>query len=119
MTCRRICGSYNPRISFIRNSRLPVVAAVNGVAAGAGASLAFACDIVIAAAPGDAIAPERFRNGRRDQHGPLARDWRRTGERRRCRDPRFAEVPPGLLSRIPRRPASCRRQVLRGSQSAK
>lgn len=40
---------YNPLVSFIRNSRLPVVAAVNGVAAGAGASVAFACDIVVAA----------------------------------------------------------------------
>ncbi|MEO3385042.1 enoyl-CoA hydratase-related protein [Mesorhizobium sp. CAU 1741] len=40
---------YNPLISFIRHARVPVVAAVNGVAAGAGASLAFACDIVIAA----------------------------------------------------------------------
>lgn len=39
---------YNPLVSFIRNSRLPVVAAVNGVAAGAGASVAFACDIVVA-----------------------------------------------------------------------
>lgn len=39
---------YNPLVSFIRSTRLPVVAAVNGVAAGAGASLAFACDIVVA-----------------------------------------------------------------------
>jgi 2-(1,2-epoxy-1,2-dihydrophenyl)acetyl-CoA isomerase len=40
---------YNPLVSFIRSMRLPVVAAVNGVAAGAGAGLAFACDIVLAA----------------------------------------------------------------------
>lgn len=39
---------YNPLVSFIRSMRLPVVAAVNGVAAGAGASLALACDIVVA-----------------------------------------------------------------------
>ena len=40
---------YNPLVTFIRNSRLAVVAAVNGTAAGAGASVALACDIVIAA----------------------------------------------------------------------
>lgn len=39
---------YNPLVSFIRATRLPVVAAVNGVAAGAGAGLAFACDVVLA-----------------------------------------------------------------------
>ncbi|HXP73718.1 MAG TPA: 2-(1,2-epoxy-1,2-dihydrophenyl)acetyl-CoA isomerase PaaG [Stellaceae bacterium] len=40
---------YNPLIRRLRGLEKPVVAAVNGVAAGAGASLAFACDIVIAA----------------------------------------------------------------------
>ena len=40
--------SYNPVISAIRKLEKPVVAAVNGVAAGAGANLAFACDIVLA-----------------------------------------------------------------------
>lgn len=39
---------YNPIITRIRNIPKPVVAAVNGVAAGAGANLAFACDIVVA-----------------------------------------------------------------------
>ncbi|MEO7531458.1 MAG: enoyl-CoA hydratase-related protein, partial [Sediminibacterium sp.] len=39
---------YNPIITRIRNIPKPIVAAVNGVAAGAGANLAFACDIVIA-----------------------------------------------------------------------
>lgn len=39
---------YNPIIRAIRTLEKPVVCAVNGVAAGAGANLAFACDIVIA-----------------------------------------------------------------------
>ena len=40
---------YNPIIEAIRNLDKPVVAAVNGVAAGAGANLALACDVVLAA----------------------------------------------------------------------
>ncbi|MBL7887958.1 MAG: enoyl-CoA hydratase/isomerase family protein [Bacteroidia bacterium] len=39
---------YNPIIEKIRNIEKPIVCAVNGVAAGAGANIALACDVVIA-----------------------------------------------------------------------
>jgi 2-(1,2-epoxy-1,2-dihydrophenyl)acetyl-CoA isomerase len=41
--------NYRPLVLGLRNLALPVVCAVNGVAAGAGANIALACDIVIAA----------------------------------------------------------------------
>lgn len=39
---------YNPLVKQIRTIEKPVIAAVNGVAAGAGANIAIACDVVVA-----------------------------------------------------------------------
>ena len=46
---RVLTDEYNPLIEAIRRVPKPVVASVNGVAAGAGVSLAFAADLVVAA----------------------------------------------------------------------
>jgi 2-(1,2-epoxy-1,2-dihydrophenyl)acetyl-CoA isomerase len=39
---------YNPTVTSIRKMNKPVIAAVNGVAAGAGANIAICCDLVLA-----------------------------------------------------------------------
>lgn len=44
-----VADHYNPIIMRLRKLQKPVVAAVNGVAAGAGANIALACDVVVAA----------------------------------------------------------------------
>jgi 2-(1,2-epoxy-1,2-dihydrophenyl)acetyl-CoA isomerase len=45
---RILSEHYNPVVTRIRKLEKPVVAAVNGVAAGAGANMALCCDIVVA-----------------------------------------------------------------------
>ena len=46
---------YNPIVTRIRKIEKPIVAAVNGVAAGAGANIALACDVVVASERGSFI----------------------------------------------------------------
>ena len=47
----------NPLVRRLRSVPLPVVAAVNGAAAGAGCNIALACDIVIASLKAKFIQP--------------------------------------------------------------
>lgn len=47
---RIVADHYNPIILRLRNIPVPVISAVNGAAAGAGANIALACDIVVAKA---------------------------------------------------------------------
>lgn len=44
-----VAEHYNPIVTLLRSIEKPIVCAVNGVAAGAGANIAFACDITFAA----------------------------------------------------------------------
>ncbi len=46
---RILSEHYNPIVTRIRKLEKPVIAAINGVAAGAGANIALCCDIVVAA----------------------------------------------------------------------
>mgnify|MGYP001417777531 FL=1 len=41
-------NNYKPLVLRLQNLRVPTIAAVNGIAAGAGASVALACDLVVA-----------------------------------------------------------------------
>lgn len=48
---------YNPLVLRLRRLKMPVICAVNGIAAGAGVNIALACDIVIAARSASFLQP--------------------------------------------------------------
>jgi 2-(1,2-epoxy-1,2-dihydrophenyl)acetyl-CoA isomerase len=49
--------NYKPLVLALRSLQMPVIAAVNGVAAGAGANIALACDLIIAARSANFVQP--------------------------------------------------------------
>jgi 2-(1,2-epoxy-1,2-dihydrophenyl)acetyl-CoA isomerase len=49
--------NYKPLVLALRSLKMPAIAAVNGVAAGAGANIALACDLVIAARSASFVQP--------------------------------------------------------------
>jgi 2-(1,2-epoxy-1,2-dihydrophenyl)acetyl-CoA isomerase len=49
--------NYKPLVLALRSLQIPVIAAINGVAAGAGANIALACDLVIAARSASFVQP--------------------------------------------------------------
>jgi 2-(1,2-epoxy-1,2-dihydrophenyl)acetyl-CoA isomerase len=49
--------NYKPLVLALRSLQTPVIAAINGVAAGAGANIALACDLVIAARSANFVQP--------------------------------------------------------------
>ena len=65
---------YNPLIRRLTSLEMPVICAVNGVAAGAGANIALACDIVIAAKSARSVGRKTRRAERiaRDQSTPTS-----------------------------------------------
>jgi 2-(1,2-epoxy-1,2-dihydrophenyl)acetyl-CoA isomerase len=79
---RVLAAEYNPLIEAIRDLPKPVVAAVNGAAAGAGMSLALAADLVVAA-EGVRLVPAFARIGLVPDSG-LARTLVRTVGRHRA-----------------------------------
>ena len=97
---------YNPLVRKLRALPFPVVAAVNGVAAGAGANIALACDIVIAAKSATFVQPfqdrpcARFRRhlvfAAAGRAGPRARRLRCWPSR--CRPRRRRAMGPDLES---------------------